>query len=265
MWECSEHGVPRLINKICKLSLKAGETNELAEINGEIIQQIGDRFQKMTRPAGAKRKQRKRHENEATPEPVKELQDNHSEEPIEPVVADETKPEPVLHLQNDREIPDCTDETTKEESAVHDGIEQKIGMFPEGVRFADERTCPEDTMGIEENEDAGEVIHYSTVKNGRFPDEVSYADEQTYLGDTADNEEKLEGVDIGGQRFQVDISSSLIEQARTSDPDQRNKMAGTIAAQALKDNSELTKAAASADPVPIWNEIKKFVLCKISR
>ena len=265
MWECSEHGVPRLINKICKLSLKAGETNELTEVNGEIIQQIGDRFQKMTRPAGTKRKQRKRHENEATPEPVKELQDNHSEEPIEPVVADETKPEPVLRLQNDREIPDCTDETTKEESAVHDGIEQKIGMFPEGVRFADEKTCPEDTMGIEENEDAGEVIHYSTVKNGRFPDEVSYTDEQTYLEDTTGNEEKLEGIDIGGQRFQVDISSSLIEQARTSDPDQRNKMAGTIAAQALKDNSELTKAAASADPVPIWNEIKKFVLCKISR
>jgi len=120
-------------------------------------------------------------------------------------------------------------------------------------------------MGIEENEDAGEVIHYSTVKNGRFPDEVSYTDEQTYLEDTTGNEEKLEGIDIGGQRFQVDISSSLIEQARTSDPDQRNKMAGTIAAQALKDNSELTKAAASADPVPIWNEIKKFVLCKISR
>ena len=265
MWECSEHGVPRLINKICKLSLKAGETNELAEVNGEIIQQIGDRFQKMTRPAGTKRKQRKRHESETAPEPVKGLQDNRSEEPIKPVVADEEKPEPVLRLQNDREIPGCTDEMTKEESAVHDGIEQKIGIFPEGIRFADEKTCLEDTMGIEENEDAGEVIHYSTVKNGRFPDEVSYADEQTYLGDTADNEEKLEGVDIGGQRFQVDISSSLIEQARTSDPDQRNKMAGTIAAQALKDNSELTKAASSADPVPIWNEIKKFVLCKISR
>jgi len=42
-------------------------------------------------------------------------------------------------------------------------------------------------------------------------------------------------------------------------------MAGTIAAQVLKNNSELTKAAASADPVPIWNEIKKFVLCKIGR
>jgi type II secretory pathway predicted ATPase ExeA len=261
MWECSEHGVPRLINKICKLSLKAGETNELTEINGEIIQQIGDRFQKMTRPAGAKRKQRKRHGNETTPEPVKELQDRLDAKPE----GHSEKPEPVLRLQNDREMLVSADETTKEESAVHDGIEQKIGMFPEGVRFAGEQTCPEGAMGIEKNEDAGEVIHYSTVKTGRFPDEVSLTDEQTCLGDTAVNEEKLEEVDIGGQRFQVDISSSLIEQARTSDPDQRNKMAGTIAAQVLKNNSELTKAAASADPVPIWNEIKKFVLCKIGR
>ena len=78
-------------------------------------------------------------------------------------------------------------------------------------------------------------------------------------------EEVPDEVDIGGRRFQLDISSRLIEEARSSDQDQCNKLAGTIAAQALRNNSELTKVAASADPVPIWNEIKKFVLCKISR
>jgi len=36
IWEFSEHGVPRLINKICKLCLKAGETNEFKMISGEI-------------------------------------------------------------------------------------------------------------------------------------------------------------------------------------------------------------------------------------
>lgn len=247
MWECSEHGVPRLINKICKLSLKAGETNELTEINGEIIRQIADRFQKMTRPATAKRRERKRYENETTPEPVKEFQDSsetnpedQGEQSVEPVVEKEASPEPVLRLQNegdktllneaeesgDKEVSVCTSGMTKEEFAIHDGIEQKIGMFPEGVRFADEQTC---------------------------------------LEDAAVNKEEQDEVNIGGRRFQLDISSSLIEQARASDQDQCNKLAGTIAAQALKKNSELTKVAASADPVPIWNEIKKFVLCKISR
>ncbi len=244
MWECSEHGVPRLINKICKLSLKAGETNELTEIDGEIIRQIGDRFQKITRPAGTKRKQRKRYENETAHEPVKEFQDNpetdQGEKSVEPFEAKETKPEPVLCLQNegektqlpeaedsgDREVLVSTDGTTKEELVVHDENEQETGIFPEVVGFT----------GV-----------------------------QAHLENAAVNEEKQDEVDIGGRRFQLDLSSSLIEEARASGQDERNKLAGTIAAQALKKNSELTRVAASADPVPIWNEIKKFVLCKISR
>ena len=50
VWENSDGGVPRLINKMCKLCLKAGETNGLASINGEVVDQIGARFNKMTRP-----------------------------------------------------------------------------------------------------------------------------------------------------------------------------------------------------------------------
>jgi hypothetical protein len=227
--------------------LKAGETNELTEIDGEIIRQIGDRFQKITRPAAPKRRQRKRHENETAPEPVKEFQDNPEMNPedqsgksVEQFDAKETPLKPVLCLQDDgdntllseaedfgdKEVSVCTDVMTKEEFAIHDGIEQEIGTFPEVASFAGVQTHPE----------------YTAV-----------------------NEEKQDEVDIGGRRFQLDISSSLIEQARASDQDERNKLAGTIAAQALKKNSELTKVAASADPVPIWNEIKKFVLCKISR
>lgn len=50
IWENSDGGVPRLINKLCKLCLKAGETNSLSSINGEVVDQIGSRFNKMTRP-----------------------------------------------------------------------------------------------------------------------------------------------------------------------------------------------------------------------
>ena len=258
MWECSEHGVPRLINKICKLSLKAGETNELTEIDGEIIRQIGDRFRKITRPTGAKRRQRKRYENETAPEPAKEFQDNpemnpedHSDKSLEPFDAKETKLEPVLCLQDDGDktlLPDAGDFGDKEMSVSTDGtVEEELAVHNRN------------------EQDTGEVIHCSTVKTGMFPEAVSFSGVQAHLENAAVNEEKLEEVDIGGQRFQIDISSSLIAQARTSDQDQRNKLAGTIAAQALKKNSELIKVAASADPVPIWNEIKKFVLCKISR
>ncbi len=50
IWENSDGGVPRLINKLCKLCLKAGETNGLSSIKGEVVDQIGSRFNKMTRP-----------------------------------------------------------------------------------------------------------------------------------------------------------------------------------------------------------------------
>jgi general secretion pathway protein A len=70
VWEYSEHGVPRLINKMCKLSLKAGETNGFATIDGEVVRQIGERFQKLTASALQKRRPRKRFEGTVVKEPV---------------------------------------------------------------------------------------------------------------------------------------------------------------------------------------------------
>jgi type II secretory pathway predicted ATPase ExeA len=64
LWEYSEHGVPRLINKMCKLSLKAGETNEFMQVSGEVVRQIGERFRHLTGPAIPKRKPRKRPDGE---------------------------------------------------------------------------------------------------------------------------------------------------------------------------------------------------------
>ncbi len=37
-------GIPRLVNRLCKLSLKAAETNALEYINGELVHQLADRF-----------------------------------------------------------------------------------------------------------------------------------------------------------------------------------------------------------------------------
>lgn len=60
LWQYSDHGVPRLINKIAKLCLKAGETNGFEVIDGATARQIAERFQKLTGPALQKRKPRKR-------------------------------------------------------------------------------------------------------------------------------------------------------------------------------------------------------------
>jgi type II secretory pathway predicted ATPase ExeA len=60
LWEHSDYGVPRLINKLSKLCLKAGETNNFAVITGEVVDQIGSRFHKLTGPVIQKRRSRKR-------------------------------------------------------------------------------------------------------------------------------------------------------------------------------------------------------------
>lgn len=53
LWRYSEEGIPRLVNKICKLALKAGETNRLEQIGPEVIRVVGGRFKRKTRQ-GAK-------------------------------------------------------------------------------------------------------------------------------------------------------------------------------------------------------------------
>ncbi len=58
LWEYSEHGVPRLVNKICKLCLKAGEINHYDYISSDLVLEISERFQKLSGTAVQKRKSR---------------------------------------------------------------------------------------------------------------------------------------------------------------------------------------------------------------
>jgi type II secretory pathway predicted ATPase ExeA len=48
IWEYAEHGVPRLINKVAKLALKAGQTQNLQLIDDTLVRQIGARFGRMS-------------------------------------------------------------------------------------------------------------------------------------------------------------------------------------------------------------------------
>lgn len=52
LWKHSEGGVPRIINKLCKLSLKAGQTQELTEVGPEIVDAVAARFMRSYRRRG---------------------------------------------------------------------------------------------------------------------------------------------------------------------------------------------------------------------
>ena len=135
IWEYSEHGVPRLINKICKLCLKAGETNEFTMINSDVVRQIGERFQKLTGPEIPKRKPRKRPVKEPVIEPAETKLE--VKEPEKQFIMPEEEPEPIAKEVIPKEVyqPPVTPEPVQEISAgtkiagITIEIEIPQGMF----------------------------------------------------------------------------------------------------------------------------------------
>lgn len=98
------NGIPRLVNRICKLSLKAAETNELALVTGELVHQIADRFTPLesgrktipTRKAAADSTENQRAEIKRFPRAVEAMQQADGEDDQSP--ADQPAARPDLPL-----------------------------------------------------------------------------------------------------------------------------------------------------------------------
>ena len=119
LYACSENGVPRLINKICKLCLKAGETNGLDLIVGDVVRGVSERFQRLTRPAVPKRKPRTR-------------------PPLEPVAGDLDEPGSTQEGFSTNTEAQCVTLTTATEEPAAE-VDQSVGE-----RIFTERECPEE-------------------------------------------------------------------------------------------------------------------------
>ena len=214
IWEHSAHGVPRLINKMCKLSLKAGETNGFDRISGELIHQIGQRFTSMTAPVAPKRKSRKKAEEQKPGLKAAEV----------PRAAE---PEPV------------SGEPETEKAAAPLKVE---GFEPEV------KTAPPPAPAAETSE--------TEVFGPAAEPEPSLAAETVIPVESV-----LEELEIGEVTISLNIHPDLIAEAKTGTEEFRVKLAGVLAAQALKKYPELT-ASPAVDPVNIWSEIRGHVLKK---
>lgn len=171
LWEHSDHGVPRLVNKICKLSMKAGETNGLHQVDDYLVNQIGERFQRVAGMA-----------SRAPDGPADEAR----EKPPRPYPpANEAAPSPTTSA---REAPDAR------------GAEQ----------------APE-------------------------PGEASWE------------------TDIGQTRIRIGIPVDILQRACTYTPEARVKIAGTLAAQTLK-QYEGVALSTPHDPVALWSDIRRSIL-----
>ncbi len=265
LWEYSEHGVPRLINKICKLSLKAGETNQFNQISGEVIRQIGERFRNLAGPAVQKRKPRKRPESKVIAEPPEEKPKKVRVEPSElsvDVFQDRRHPiEPAPVVVEAEEKPEAAEDI---EAAVVSAQE-----IPPPVAPAVEEVRPAEPVAVEvqkpvpamaavaEPEEPARVVEEEVAKPAvaaeppKPPEEVQPV--QTEL---------TEEIEMAGYKVTINIPFHLIEQAQSATPEHRMKVAGALAAQILKKHSELTSSP-SIDPISIWSDIRELVVTRL--
>ena len=275
IWEHSDCGVPRLINKICKLSLKAGETNGFNEIDGGVVHQIGARFQKISGPADPKRKPRKMPMEEITHKPIEEtgpvpeesdsldLQTPFGEEVEKTgVVLEETEREPVLEESDSLNLQTPFSEDKEETVPVLEESDSPDLQTP----FSEDKE--EETGPVLKESDSLDLqTPFSEDEEETVPvlEKADSSELPTYPEESPSAiEEGIDEIKIGENKVTVNLPSDFIEKAKASDQDDLAKMAGVMAAQTMKENPQLTESLV-ADPVPIWDEIKNFILRKIGK
>jgi type II secretory pathway predicted ATPase ExeA len=240
IWENSDGGVPRLINKLCKLCLKAGETNGLSSIRGEVVDQIGSRFNKMTRPNVQRRL--------PTQIPGKALSSAAKEPNSHKVIQDIDRASEGYDKKTHEEVSSLPQEDSAEGRVIDrtgDLISKReeIASFiqQENVSIREqnaEQTLPDEGMG--EGKSLG--VQESVTAKTNAPSEL----------------------EIHGCRIKIDFPEDLLKQSKSSTVEYRFKMAGMLAAEALKNNSHLITSY-TVDPVPIWQEIRDYVLNRFNQ
>jgi len=229
IWEYSDHGVPRLINKICKLCLKAGETNEFRIITPEVATQVAERFQKLSKAALQKRKPRSRPDLELTEEEIsiiEEIEDSHDFS--ETITPQETVPQVHISAEN---LEDKSKDINQQETA---------------------REVPLNKIDVS-------TISVNKTIETRSEEVLSKEDDKP----KENEEEVFEEVSIGSHKVKLTIPKHIIEQGALADRESANKLAGYWAAQIMKNNKQLTSSPL-IDPVSIWNEIKDVISSKMS-
>jgi hypothetical protein len=69
-------------------------------------------------------------------------------------------------------------------------------------------------------------------------------------------------IQVGDFKIQLDLSSQFVEQVLSANQENRLKMAGLAAAQAIKNHSQLASSPA-ADPYSVWSELRSIILKRL--
>lgn len=264
IWNYSENGIPRLINKICKLCLKSGETNEFRTITPDIVEQIAERFQKLSQTAYQKRKPRGRLDLEFTDDEISVLID-----------IDQLKDLPILaaslsdHAENSLLPSDVAINANDEAMGAAPSIDEDTMIERHVINTNTHKVMtPKDmhpiefsTFGTEKHAeifDKGNT-HTPHVIEVNLPEENPPPKAAIEIKTNDDNDELI----IGEHVIKMDIPKAILKQVSSFNRESANKSAGFWAAKIIKNNPDLTKSP-NVDPVYLWNEIKDNILRKIT-
>jgi general secretion pathway protein A len=247
-WRYSEQGVPRLINKIAKLSLKAGETYGLEQVNGQVVYQVARQFERITASLSSRGKSKKKTGEPVITETLEPLSHPGISEPnFEGKGAEETAREEQASKEARIESGEISSPVTSEE------------MKAEGVPENGSPTEPtpdeiQEPMPGEEEPDRP-LLHLTHPS----PPTV---EEKRDVHHSMSQEGLFEEIHIGNFTIQLNLSSQFIEQVLSSDQETRLKMAGLAAAQAIKNQAQLASTP-TADPFSIWSELRSIILKRL--
>lgn len=294
LWEQSDRGVPRLVNKLAKLCLKAGETNGFAVISGEMVDQIGSRFHKLNGPAIEKRRSRLRSLPDLPAALAEELDETDLIAPRPAAAEAEASPAPNLF---------STGPTEEERPARLETVPPAAEIVPPaGGAFATASAAPaapallcavgddapgttvgaaaplprpagSETRAAQSGEMAAlaqplaaESAEAAAPHRGERAADLGPAllagrEPQETPARTEANAE-LE-MCIGKARIRIDLPDHLLKQSLAITAEHRFKLAGGLAAETLRKHPDLIESQ-TVDPVPIWVAIRDFVLNRMS-
>lgn len=246
LWEYSDNGVPRLINKICKLSLKAGETNQYSLISGEVVRQIGERFRHLAGPAIQKRRPRKRVESMAA---EKLIEEEMGTETVDSLVL---SIEPFVDRRRNVEIHEVETVEPEVDTKTVQHVSEPVEVQEPVAQEAPVKETPES------------VLKAAVVAEIQKPPAETVMPQETTraLEELADKKEFVEELEILDVKVILNIPYHMVEQGRSSTHEHRLKMAGALAAQVLKKYPQVVSASED-DPISVWSDIREFVLEKL--
>lgn len=286
IWEFSEHGTPRLTNKICKLCLKAGETNEFQTISGEVVAQIADRFQKISKTTLPKSKIHSRPEieppEEVISEPETELPKKKPRTSFPRKAAPEVEIPPIdIPPQPRVVIPEPPPAAPIPPQMEEARPVQPRMVIPEQAPATPIPPQREETIRVETKAVplAKPAVNYVPIPGGvplakpsatnipprreeARPIEAKQKEKEEQPAQV--EKEVYEEVLIGQQKVKLSIPAHVIRQAQLASSENKNKLAGYWSAQIIKENPHIMKSSLS-DPVAIWFEVKNVILKKFNR